>query len=211
MEKDKIPSEAETKQNVNNQKRKIVIIGDSGVGKTSLIQRFIHKDNWHGNYITTITDYHNVSYHDDDNNEYKMMIWDTAGQEQYRSITRSYLRGADGIFLVFDLNSFTSFENLPYWINVIQDIETTNIVLIGNKSDIDNENDFRLKVQEFVNEYHFIYYETSAKDNINVEQAFNEMFRLLTQKNICDTDDETLTTPMLISNQSIKLKSVQCC
>lgn len=165
---------------------KIILIGNSGVGKTCLIKRYT--DNLYlENYISTIGVDFKIKTINVKNDPVKLQIWDTAGQERFRTITNSYYRGAHGIIVVFDLTDPLSFEAVPEWVEEIEkhahkDVE---IVLIGNKMD---EKDKIKVTEEMIQKYlseklkSSTYYLASAKENNNVESIFNELAEKLVEK-----------------------------
>lgn len=156
---------------------KLLIIGDSGVGKSSLLVRFAD-NTFSGNYITTIGVDFKIRTIDIQGERVKLQIWDTAGQERFRTITATYYRGTHGVIVVYDVTSGESFANVKRWLHEIdQNCEVVNRVLVGNKCD-----DPQRKVvltedaQRFAGQMGIQLFETSAKENINVE----EMFRAVT-------------------------------
>ena len=119
---------------------KIILIGDSGTGKTSLINRYIY-NNFHEKYLCTIgVDFMMKKVVLDDNTVIKLQIWDTAGMEKYKQITSTYYRGAQGAIVVFDLSSQTSFNSVSKWVNDFKQISNPNyhqtIYIVGNKNDL---------------------------------------------------------------------------
>ena len=155
---------------------KIVIIGDSYVGKTSLINTLI-KGNLKETKPTIGSQHHKYIFTNNKNREINMDIWDTAGQERFRSVIHMYYKGAKAIMVVFDIISKESFEGAKKW---IQEIEQTNktcsIVMVGNKIDLIRD---RLVDENAVNNYtnakKIEYYECSAKENLNVENIFQSV------------------------------------
>uniref|UniRef100_A0A6B2G1N5 Ras-related protein Rab-2B (Trinotate prediction) n=1 Tax=Myxobolus squamalis TaxID=59785 RepID=A0A6B2G1N5_MYXSQ len=110
-----------------------------------------------------------------DNNDIKLQIWDTAGQESFRSITRSYYRGAAGALLVYDITRRETFDHLQSWIDDTRQHGTPNVVImvIGNKSDLEDKREVKKEEGEaFAREHGLIFMETSAKNASNVEEAF---------------------------------------
>lgn len=158
---------------------KLLIIGDSGVGKSSLLIRF--SDNtFSGSYITTIGVDFKIRTVVIGGERVKLQIWDTAGQERFRTITNTYYRGTHGVIVVYDVTNGESFANVKRWLQEIDsNCEVVNKVLVGNKND-----DPQRKVvltedaQRFAEQMGIQLYETSAKDNLNVE----EMFLAITEK-----------------------------
>ena len=109
-----------------------------------------------------------------------MQIWDTAGQELFRAVTRSYYRGSHGAFIVYDITNRDSFENVPRWLTDVKSSDRSDIVciLIGNKSDLNNREVSREEGQKFADSYGMTFFETSAKTGENVEAS---MISCLTQ------------------------------
>ncbi|GAA5993047.1 hypothetical protein JCM10908_003077 [Rhodotorula pacifica] len=153
---------------------KMLLIGDSGVGKSCLLLRFCD-DAWTPSFITTIGIDFKIRTIELDGKRIKLQIWDTAGQERFRTITTAYYRGAMGILLVYDVTDERSFNNIRTWhANVEQHAsEGVNKILIGNKCDwSDKKVISEQQGQELADELGLRFLETSAKSNINVEQAF---------------------------------------
>jgi len=157
---------------------KLLIIGDSGVGKSSLLVRFAD-NHFSGNYITTIGVDFKIRTIEIQGERVKLQIWDTAGQERFRTITSTYYRGTHGVIVVYDVTSGESFANVKRWLHEIdQNCDVVNRILVGNKND-DPERKVVLTedARRFADQMGIQLFETSAKDNINVE----EMFRAITQ------------------------------
>merc|ERR1711871_1808489 len=153
---------------------KLLLIGDSGVGKSCLLLRF-SDDSFTTSFITTIGIDFKIRTIELDGKRIKLQIWDTAGQERFRTITTAYYRGAMGILLVYDVTDETSFQNIRTWIRNIEQHATDNVnkVLLGNKCDIlDKKVVSTEKAQALADEYQIQLFETSAKNNISVEDAF---------------------------------------
>ena len=154
---------------------KIILIGNSGVGKSSIMQRYM-KQTFNSNYKITIgVDFLMKSLKINDE-IVKLQVWDTAGQEKYRSMTSSYYRGAHVALIVFDLTSHTSFEALPLWIENFykNGPEQKNTILIGNKKDLVEERQVTQEEAElFSQTNNMIYFETSAKEGNNIDYVFN--------------------------------------
>mmetsp|Transcript_9567 Transcript_9567/g.16782 ORF Transcript_9567/g.16782 Transcript_9567/m.16782 type:complete len:217 (-) Transcript_9567:55-705(-) len=155
---------------------KLLMIGDSGVGKTCLLLRYAN-DSFSPTFITTIGIDFKIKTITLDEKVIKLQIWDTAGQERFRTITTSYFRGAQGILLVYDVTDRGSFENIQNWVGQIKNHAENNIskVLIGNKSDVDpSERAVTYEEGENLAKQYGIdhFYEASAKKDINVKKAF---------------------------------------
>ena len=159
---------------------KVVLIGESGVGKTSIISRYITNTfksqlmaTSGANFVTK-----NLILEDDkeESQSIKFEIWDTAGQEKYKSMVSSYYRGAHVALIVFDLTSHLSFEALPSWIENFykNGPEQKNTILIGNKKDLVEERQVTQEEAElFSQTNNMIYFETSAKEGDNIDYVFN--------------------------------------
>lgn len=157
---------------------KLLIIGDSGVGKSSLLVRFAD-NHFSGNYITTIGVDFKIRTIELHGEKVKLQIWDTAGQERFRTITSTYYRGTHGVIVVYDVTSGESFANVKRWLHEIdQNCDVVNRVLVGNKNDDpDRKVVLTEDARRFADQMGIRLFETSAKDNINVE----EMFRAVTE------------------------------
>nr|XP_014432011.1 ras-related protein Rab-35 [Pelodiscus sinensis] len=146
----------------------------SGVGKSSLLLRFAD-NTFSGSYITTIGVDFKIRTVEINGEKVKLQIWDTAGQERFRTITSTYYRGTHGVIVVYDVTSAESFVNVKRWLHEInQNCDDVCRILVGNKND-----DPERKVVETEDAYKFAgqmgiqLFETSAKENINVEEMFN--------------------------------------
>lgn len=152
---------------------KYIIIGDSGVGKSCLLLQFTDR-RFQPVHDLTIGVEFGARTITVDNNHLKLQIWDTAGQESFRSITRSYYRGAAGALLVYDICRRETFEHLQGWLEDARHHSPKMIImLIGNKSDLEAKRAVEYKEGEaFARKYGLEFLETSAKQNTNVEDAF---------------------------------------
>ncbi|KAJ8311573.1 hypothetical protein KUTeg_010928 [Tegillarca granosa] len=163
---------------------KVVLIGDSGVGKSNLLSRFTRNE-------------FNLEI---DGKTIKAQIWDTAGQERYRAITSAYYRGAVGALLVYDIAKHLTYENVERWLKELRDHADNNIVimLVGNKSDLRHLRAVPTdEAKAFAEKNNLSFIETSALDSTNVETAFQniltEIYKIVSQKQIHDTD--TVASP----------------
>ena len=156
----------------------LVLLGDSTVGKTSFIERYFK--NYFGNCLTTIGVDSQIKIIKINNELYKLFIWDTAGQEKYRSLPKKYYKNADGILLLFDVTKQESFNNVSNWIKEInensnQNNQNLNIILIGNKIDIDNRIISKENAEIKSKDLNFKYFEASCKYNINIFEVVSEI------------------------------------
>ncbi|EEP79230.1 GTP-binding protein ypt1 [Uncinocarpus reesii 1704] len=163
---------------------KLLLIGDSGVGKSCLLLRFAD-DTYTESYISTIGVDFKIRTIELDGKTVKLQIWDTAGQERFRTITSSYYRGAHGICVVYDVTDMDSFNNVKQWLQEIDRYATegVNKLLVGNKSDMEDKKAVEYTVaKEFADSLGIPFLETSAKNASNVEQAFLTMARQIKER-----------------------------
>jgi small GTP-binding protein len=164
---------------------KILLLGDTTVGKTCFLMRFTEGTFQEIHMSTIGLDYRLKIMPLDDGKKAKVQIWDTAGQDRFRAITKNYYKGAHGIILIFDVCNVETFENVRNWVTQIREnsSEKATIFLIGNK--IDDE--IRRKVskddgKKLADEFKLQYFETSAKADINVTETFNALTQEIHKK-----------------------------
>ncbi|XP_015597880.1 ras-related protein Rab-8A isoform X2 [Cephus cinctus] len=158
---------------------KLLLIGDSGVGKTSILFRF-SEDAYNSTFISTIGIDFKIRNIELDGKKIKLQIWDTAGQERFRTITTAYYRGAMGIMLVYDVTNEKSFENLKNWIRNIEENASSDVerMILGNKCELTEKRQvYKERGEQLAVEYGIKFMETSAKSSINVEEAFYTLAR----------------------------------
>ncbi|CAI9787205.1 unnamed protein product [Fraxinus pennsylvanica] len=164
---------------------KAVLIGDSAVGKSNILSR-LSKNEFHLDSKPTIGvefAYKNIRVGD---KLIKAQIWDTAGQERFRAITSSYYRGALGALLVYDITRRATFENLKKWLYEVREFGSSDmvIILVGNKSDLSNSREVNVEDGQSLAQLEEIaFMEISAKENLNVEEAFHQMVRRIHEIN----------------------------
>jgi len=195
---------------------KLVLIGDSGVGKSCLLLRFAD-DNFTDSYISTIGVDFRFRTITIDKKTVKLQIWDTAGQERFRTITSAYYRGADGIIMVYDVTSSESFDHVEEWLSEVDRYanENTSKLLVGNKADLIEEKQVPEETaQRFADKLGISFLETSAKTSTNVDAAFLTMAKELI-KNREKATPNSGTTPS--RQKGVNLKKVdpargkKCC
>ncbi|XP_068934343.1 ras-related protein Rab-13 isoform X1 [Petaurus breviceps papuanus] len=158
---------------------KLLLIGDSGVGKTCLIIRFA-EDNFNSTYISTIGIDFKIRTIDIEGKKIKLQVWDTAGQERFKTITTAYYRGAMGIILVYDITDEKSFENIQNWMKSIKENASAGVerLLLGNKCDMEVKRKVqREQAEKLAREHGIRFFETSAKSSLNVDEAFSSLAR----------------------------------
>jgi len=173
---------------------KLLLIGDSGVGKSCLLLRFADHT-YTESYISTIGVDFKIRTIELDGKTIKLQIWDTAGQERFRTITSSYYRGAHGIIVVYDVTDTESFNNVKQWLNEIDRYacENVNKLLVGNKCDLVSKKAVNYETAKaLADKLDIPFLETSAKAATNVEKAFLTMAAEI--KNTVATQPTTTTT-----------------
>ena len=184
----------------------LLIIGDSSVGKTSLITRYTN-GTFKEEYLATVGLDYNSKDEVFNNETIHIKLWDTAGQERFKSLTQNYLRNADGILLVYDVTTTESFDNLKDWINSIkQNMETKNIflplIIVGNKVDMEESREISKEdAEKFASENHYKYYETSAKTGDGVDEAIRELVNQILKQ------DGEVDEQKIEARKSVQIKS----
>ena len=171
--------------------KKLVVIGESGVGKTC-IACVRTRGEFHEELNTTIASNYYTFTQKVNDKEVVFQVWDTAGQEQYSDLIPIYLRGVQGIFIVFDLSNFErTFSSLGKWVEIARDADDkAPIIILGNKHDLHEMKSEEIdKIEDFCDRYQFPYLLTSAKINENIAEAFNAMAEEVCKEN--SPDEET--------------------
>lgn len=188
---------------------KVLIIGDSGVGKTSIMLRYAD-DIFSTKFVSTIGVDFKIATMKIDDKLIKLQLWDTAGQDRYRTIVSSYYRGCHGIFIIFDLTSQTSFDNIESWYdeisNNLKDINQSEIILVGNKCDLEKNRVISHEMAKTkADKFSMHYIETSAKTNENIFDAFYKL-----SKNAI-TNHPTKGIVKKSLSETIPIKNSKCC
>lgn len=201
---------------------KVVLIGDSGVGKSNLLSRFTRNEFCSESKSTIGVEFATRSM-EVEGKTIKAQIWDTAGQERYRAITSAYYRGAVGALLVYDVTKSESFDNVQKWLRELRDHADANIfiMLVGNKSDLEH---LRCMSREagvnFSSKEGLSFIETSALDSTNVELAFQqtltEIYRIISKRaqDSCGPDDQQMEGSTIVVravSEGVKSRKSQCC
>ena len=166
-------------------KLKLILIGDSGVGKTSLLSRYMDEPFTANKPCTINADFRIKSLKIDPLTTAQITIWDTCGQEKYRAMTKQYFKDAHGIILMFDVCDKRSFSDLNIWLEEIKKNtpkDDVSIVLCGNKIDLKYRNISFEDANNFAQNNGLLYNETSSKDGINVEVAFENVTKDIIEK-----------------------------
>lgn len=165
---------SESKENEDEEIQiKIMLLGESQIGKTSLIQRYV-KNNFNLSYITTVGIDFQLKQIKMNNKSIKLQIWDTAGQERFKNITKSYFHSSDGFIVGYDITSRLSFTNVSTWLKEINENAPEEIqkILIGNKCDLNEREVTTEEGKKLAEENGMKFFETSAKNDINVKETF---------------------------------------
>mmetsp|Transcript_62461 Transcript_62461/g.109188 ORF Transcript_62461/g.109188 Transcript_62461/m.109188 type:complete len:222 (+) Transcript_62461:60-725(+) len=170
---------------------KLLLIGDSGVGKSCLLLRFAD-DTYTESYISTIGVDFKIRTLDLEGKTVKLQIWDTAGQERYRAVTRSYYRGAVGALILYDVTSRDSYNNLPTWLQDAREQawKDISIIAVGNKRDRKEDRQVSfLEASRFAQDQEILFLETSALTGENVQEVFHTLAQRILHKvkeGLCD-------------------------
>ena len=199
---------------MQNKKRplevKIITLGDSHVGKSSLIFKFI-EDTFSSSYMSTVGFDLKFKTIKINNEEIKVMIFDTAGQERFRSLASNYIRKANGILLVYDISDKNTFLNIENWMTNIKEesSDTIPIILIGNKCDLDDQRKIQKEEgEQFANNNNLKFFETSCKDGDNVENCFIELTKLIIERK---KEKQFNPNTQKLVNIKDKKKEKDCC
>ena len=199
---------------------KIIIIGDSGVGKSNILGRYLHNEFKHDTKSTVGVEFGSKQLKVDGVN-IKLQIWDTAGEERYRAITSAYYKGSKGCFIVYDITSEISFENVEKWYEEIRKSaeKEISVILVGNKCDLENERKVSIEMgQSKAKNLNCPFFETSALNNTNIVTAFQSISeniynRCKNEKNLEDDDDYEIVPKddKKIDINTNKKKETKCC
>ena len=199
---------------------KIILVGDSGVGKTNILSRFA-RNLFNPNSKATIGVEFATKTLEINGKVVKAQIWDTAGQERYRAITNNYYKGTKGALMLYDITSSISFESTPRWLKELRDNTDVDlpIMLIGNKCDLEDQRSVSTnEAVQFAEKEGFSFMETSAADGKNVDEAFTALIKNVVEFNSRATssggDATGLQKGISIGgddDDSVKEKKKGCC
>ncbi|XP_056326184.1 ras-related protein Rab-26 isoform X2 [Danio aesculapii] len=176
---------------------KVMLVGDSGVGKTCLLVRFKDGAFLAGSFISTV----GIDFR----------IWDTAGQERFRSVTHAYYRDAHALLLLYDVTNKSSFDNIQAWLTEIHEFAQQNVVimLLGNKADATHERIVkREEGEKLAKEFGVPFMETSAKTGLNVELAFTAVAKELKHREMKEPNEPKFQLQEYVNKE---MKGVGCC
>ena len=172
---------------------KLILVGDSATGKTSLMTGFAGGD-FYTHYIATIGIDFTTRIIGLDGSRIKLQVWDTAGNERFRTITQAYYRGAHGVIVVYDATKEKTYDNVPYWLEEVKKYASAEatVMLVGSKCDLTEEKvvDYRT-AKDFADERGIMLMEVGAKDGTNVELAFLTLVAKIRQADFTSMSSET--------------------
>ena len=190
---------------------KVIIIGDTGVGKSNILSRYV-KDEFSSNSKSTVGVELGIKFLKIKNTNTKIQIWDTAGQERYKAITSSYFKGSNGCFIVYDITSESSFNNIENWYAEIQK-ETSKdipILLVGNKCDLEDERKVPIeKGKEKAKNLNCAFFETSALKKINIDKIFEELVNNIYEKTGGNKNDDDINIELVNDDKGLNLNDVK--
>ena len=188
---------------------KILLLGNSYVGKTCILLRF-SEDTYSDDYEVTIGLNYRIKTLNIDNNPIKMQIWDTSGEEKFKAIAKNFYRGAHGVVLVYDVCEKNSFLDVKSWIEqIIENTDNDDVVMVlcGNKSDLEKERIISKKEGEnLAKKYEIPFFECSAKKNININEIFETM-----AKNIYSKVGNRYSIAVKLNSNNFKKRIGKCC
>ena len=193
---------------------KLITLGNAGVGKTSILQRYLY-DKFNINSESTIGI--ELSYKEiilENNERVTLKIIDTCGQEKYRSLSKSYFKNTDGVLFVFDLSNIESFKEITDWLKLFNENhngkEKVPKCLVGSKCDLEKKvtDD---KIKEVSQKYNLHYYETSAKDNFNINKLFEDMSKILYENKKLNKNEKQKSIKIINQKIEEKPKKRNCC
>ena len=195
---------------------KILVVGETSVGKTSLFLRYID-NNFPDKHMASVGVEYRIKIYEYRRFRIKLQIWDTAGQERFHAITNNYFHNADGILFVYDITEPKSYEYIKKWIQEAEQIESNfEKILIGNKCDLRHKKKVsEEEVSEYCSENNIEWFEVSAKENINLKEAFNKIVELIlkdkTDEEIKELYSSRLNNSSLSFLRKKKKKEKVCC
>jgi Ras-related protein Rab-6A len=186
-------------ESVNVARHKIIFVGDAGVGKTTIISRIMDNPFTEAYEPSIGVDFmsKNILFR---GQNIKLQMWDTAGQEKYKGLIPSYVRNSSIVFVIFDVSTKTSFDNIPNWINFIRTIENTTLVLCGNKIDLAEREVKREEGEALAQKEGIAYFEVSAKTGDNIKNMFYNSVADLPTFSENNSNKENLVKELLQEN-----------
>lgn len=191
---------------------KLLLIGDSGVGKTCLMLQYA-ENTFSTTFITTVGIDYKYKWLNIDNKRIRLELWDTAGQERFKAITTSYLRGAQGILLVYDVTDKKSFQHVNTWMSQIKDYADLDVdlILIGNKCDLADDRQVTVEEgRQLAAQYGIHFHETSAKNNVDVEPSFLDVATLVKNRIQKNDNERNNDNEVNLNNAPVSSNNGKC-
>ena len=199
----------------NNYQFKIILLGESGVGKTSILSCYMEEKFKSDRPCTINADFKIKSLKIDESTLVKLTIWDTAGQERYKSLTKHYFKDAHGVILIYDVADRRSFEGLDTWLEEIKNNmlkEEISIILVGNKIDLPFRNVTKEEGETFAKKNDLLYLETSSKEGVNIEKVFEMITKdIISKRNLFDSYNLSPSESIKAVRGSRINNQVKCC
>ena len=195
-----------------DEKLKLMVLGDQGVGKTAIIQRYC-KGTFSENYISTVgIDFQNKIVNVK-NKKVNLQIWDTAGQEKFRAISKNYIQSSQGFLVIYDISKRISFININNWMEIINQNSKAKFILIGNKKDLEDARQVQTNEGENLGrKFRCSFFETSAADGENIEEAFNKFAEEILEENPSGPSTKNEVSEIRkVSLEEVKPKNKKCC
>lgn len=195
---------------------KVIAVGDSRVGKTSIINRFVH-DEFPYTVICNLGVDFDTRILQVDGIPIKIQIWDTAGQERYNAVRASYYRGSKGILLVYDITQRSTYEHIDRWLKEIREHEYNHtedavIILVGNKTDLEQSRAVSTEeAQTFAEANNLLFIETSALSGSNIEAAYLNVLNEILQNERKNPSNEDQSSGTKLSTDNSKPSAYSCC
>ena len=183
-----------------------MVVGETKVGKTSLIKRYT-KNEFGGVYLSTVRMDFQDKIIEIEDKKVRLQIWDTAGQERFRNVTKSYFQSAHGFVVVYDISDKESFSKISFWINYIKNYaaENSKIILVGNKNDLHSERHVSIEEGEnYAKKLNIKFFEACAKEGTNVNELFYYLAKEIYQDNKLKGQDNKNRIKIKLENKKKK-------
>ena len=195
-------------------KIRLMLIGDSNVGKTSIIKRYCNNQ-FSPSYISTVGIDFETKYLRLNGKTINLQIWDTAGQERYKVLAKNYFKNSDGFIIVYDITDKKSFNNVVNWITQIKDSASENVkcVLLGNKCDLEELRQVDINQgKDLANNYNFKFYETSAQKGSNIQKVFTDLVKgFLNDDNFINDSERSSVSTEQRNLRRARNQQKKCC
>ena len=197
---------------------KILTLGDTSVGKSSIVLRFT-EEKFDDNLFSTIGIDFKTKYIKRGDSSVKVLIWDTAGQEKFQNIARQYHKGANGVLLIYDIGNRKSFQRIDFWLKELKDnnrLEELFICLVGNKIDMEDKREItREEGEQYAKDNNIIFFEVSAKTGDGINLLFDKVINGSMEKVFSviekDEGDDKVRLSSIFEKGYIKEKNKKCC